>query len=1160
MKILLCSIILSLFLNIANGQLGWVPQTSGTSSSLLSVYFTDNNTGWAVGKAGTILKTTNSGTNWTPQTSGTGNPLQSVYFIDTNTGWAVGKYGTSLKTIDGGTNWTMQTIGTGNWLHSVCFVDSYSGWTVAGYGAILKTTNGGSSWIFQPSGTSQYLFSVHFTDINTGWAVGQDGTVLRSTDGGTNWTSQTSGTSNLLYSVHFTDMNIGWSVGYFGTILKTTNTGLNWALQTSGTSNHLRSVYFTDDNTGWVVGEGGKILKTTNAGITWTPQTSWTEIWLNSVHFTDNNTGWAVGSYGTILKTVTGGQLTLENCLISGADSIYYTFSPVRYISDRTPGGWTLQNEGGAGASIISGEDNDTVFINPGFFGGSFILIYSSDSVSCSKTVRVIAPALLNCEHRIESVDLINPAHFGYTVNSAGDFNADGYDDLMIGAPGYGNGWTAIYFGSASLPTYPDIIINGEIPNFGFSCSGAGDVNSDGFDDVIVGSCGNDGVAGKAYLYFGNQHGMVNGITLNGQSAGDKFGYSVCKAGDVNLDGFDDVIVGSRAGKSYIFFGGLQMDNIADIVLNDPSPGSDFGKSVSYAGDVNGDGFSDVVVGAYRFLNNTGRAYVYLGGVQMDDVPDVTMTGEAVGFDLKFGSYVGSAGDVDNDGFSDIVIGRGDEFHSSNGVTLFKGGTNMNNIPDLGFAPQVYSDDERFSQVFLNDDFNGDGFSDIMVGSWGHDNSKGRVYLYLGSQSMDNKADYILSAPDEYPSRFGFSVSTAGDINADLYPDVIIGGPDWGPNLSGTACFYYGFGIRERTLAGLTLSTSPFSVTNAGYEVDVTATVNNIDNQPMNGVRVNFFRRGSHNTYSSSTTDINGNASVQVNSNSPAVDILVSVSGRYSDTSYIVWMSNDECMNGDWNVMYNTTHLYVYGQQPNVRFEIQNDRTARARIISDSNNDSVYVEMGSESGRFAISALSGNEILCTKVVYIDRPLPVQLASFTSSVEGRSVILKWSTAAEENNSGFELLRSDGDSDFKFVTYMPGKGSSAQITDYCFEDKNLETGKYNYRLKQIDFNGNFEYFDLPEAVTIGVPDKFFVDQNYPNPFNPLTTIAYGIPQSGNVTLKIFDMAGREIKTLVNEFKEAGYYVAKFDGSSLASGTYIYRIESGNFVSAKKMVLLK
>lgn len=95
---------------------------------------------------------------------------------------------------------------------------------------------------------------------------------------------------------------------------------------------------------------------------------------------------------------------------------------------------------------------------------------------------------------------------------------------------------------------------------------------------------------------------------------------------------------------------------------------------------------------------------------------------------------------------------------------------------------------------------------------------------------------------------------------------------------------------------------------------------------------------------------------------------------------------------------------------------------------------------------------------------------------------------------------------------------------------------------------------------QSISTEIPEQFLLSQNYPNPFNPATTIAFGIPQSGNVTLKIFDMAGREVKTLVNEYRDAGYYVAKFDGSSLASGTYIYRLESGNYVSVKMMVLLK
>ena len=199
-------------------------------------------------------------------------------------------------------------------------------------------------------------------------------------------------------------------------------------------------------------------------------------------------------------------------------------------------------------------------------------------------------------------------------------------------------------------------------------------------------------------------------------------------------------------------------------------------------------------------------------------------------------------------------------------------------------------------------------------------------------------------------------------------------------------------------------------------------------------------------------------------------------------------------------------------------------------------------------------------------VYIDDHwnnyvLPAELAAFNAEVIGDRVKLRWITSAEMTNAAFDIERKSVSSViWQKAGSVKGNGTTNEQSCYSYTDRPGSSGVFNYRLKQIDFNGNFEYFELPEAVTIGVPYKYFVDQNYPNPFNPLTTIAYGIPQSGNVVLKIFDMAGREIRTLVNEYKDAGYYAAKFDGSSLASGTYIYRIESGSFVSAKKMVLLK
>ncbi|MBK8381213.1 MAG: T9SS type A sorting domain-containing protein [Ignavibacteria bacterium] len=128
------------------------------------------------------------------------------------------------------------------------------------------------------------------------------------------------------------------------------------------------------------------------------------------------------------------------------------------------------------------------------------------------------------------------------------------------------------------------------------------------------------------------------------------------------------------------------------------------------------------------------------------------------------------------------------------------------------------------------------------------------------------------------------------------------------------------------------------------------------------------------------------------------------------------------------------------------------------------------------------------------------------------------------------------------------------------DYSFTDKNLTTGKYKYRLKQIDFNGNFEYFELAEEVSIGIPDKYELSQNYPNPFNPVTNLEFGISKSGFVSLKIYDVLGKELVTLVNEIKEPGYYKIKFDAGNLASGVYFYRMTADDFVALKKFVVMK
>jgi hypothetical protein len=196
------------------------------------------------------------------------------------------------------------------------------------------------------------------------------------------------------------------------------------------------------------------------------------------------------------------------------------------------------------------------------------------------------------------------------------------------------------------------------------------------------------------------------------------------------------------------------------------------------------------------------------------------------------------------------------------------------------------------------------------------------------------------------------------------------------------------------------------------------------------------------------------------------------------------------------------------------------------------------------------------------------PQPVELNSFMSSVKGRDVKLQWTTASEQNNEGFEiqksLLSSKEPADWVKVGFLTGKGTKTTPTNYTFEDKKLNTGKYNYRLKQVDYNGNFEYHNLSSVVEIGLPDKFGISQNYPNPFNPTTKIDFDLPYDSKVSIKLYDISGREMMILVNEQKPAGYYTIQINGSNLSSGIYFYCIiaESNGqkLISSKKLVLVK
>ncbi|OQY76194.1 MAG: hypothetical protein B6D44_00070 [Ignavibacteriales bacterium UTCHB2] len=194
---------------------------------------------------------------------------------------------------------------------------------------------------------------------------------------------------------------------------------------------------------------------------------------------------------------------------------------------------------------------------------------------------------------------------------------------------------------------------------------------------------------------------------------------------------------------------------------------------------------------------------------------------------------------------------------------------------------------------------------------------------------------------------------------------------------------------------------------------------------------------------------------------------------------------------------------------------------------------------------------------------IGQVVPVELTSFTAKADNNTVTLDWTTATELNNSGFQIERSNG-SEYQTVGFVAGHGTSTNVHNYTFVDQNVEAGSYSYRLKQIDLDGTFEYSNTIEVEVLGLRE-FALGQNYPNPFNPSTTINFSLAVDSKVSLKVFNVLGQEVASLVNGQMSAGSQKISFDASSLNSGVYFYRLDADGidgqkFSSTKKMILTK
>ena len=694
-----------------------------------------------------------------------------------------------------------------------------------------------------------------------------------------------------------------------------------------------------------------------------------------------------------------------------------------------------------------------------------------------------------------------------------------------------------------------------------------GDVDNDGDTDVLYSSTGTQFNGNPAIALLRNNGsgalGTPSAIQLNSYS-GSALNVSI---GDVNGDGWNDIVGASFDGRNTDGFQVILNNGSGGFLSNSLYPAGQATFSAAIA-DVNNDGTSDVLTADNYSMEVTVRLN---SGNGIFFIPSLYTTN----------SIAGSldAADIDLDGDLDVVTSAWGRAAVGSHVAVLK------NNGDGSFGSAVSYPVRSGGVQAKFRDLNNDGYPDLIFAT-------SRVSPPYDFHTAINNGDGTFGSVHTWPvGSCGWSDIDAFDVDNDGDLDAVI--TEWlgCPTIPESARRIFisknnGNGTFE---SAYYILVDPFPATLAGKDLNgdgiidlVTGHSNSVDVSIGTG-------NGQYLPPAVYATELNPQDIVIDDFNDDGIyDIAASTFSSVSGMSVLPGNGDGTFQSAqNYEGAYSPDLLNVAGIASG---DVDGDMDTDILVANEASNDlSIYFNNG--DGTFTYHMRAGVYWSATSPVFADftgdglkdvaalgtlppggftsavvviegkyGAVPVELTSFSAVLNPDKIILSWSTATEINNRGFYIERKSAGS-WTEIGFVPGSGTVSEPRSYSFADdrSNIpERTKIYYRLKQVDYDGHFEYSNQIEAEL--TPQAYYLSQNYPNPFNPTTNIKFTVPESGKVKVKIFDMLGSEVRTILNETRNPGTYELNIDASDLSSGVYFYSMESGKFHSVRKMILMK